>query len=180
MANTLRVTLSAVGQPCMQDPTPPAPFPAPGQYAFLLDCNGQPLVKAGREYGPVAFRHGYAEFDDVPQGRHLILVMTNPFGVGGTTFQSNFVAFGIVDACGCCDTDCAVVYQTGWHHCFTTTVLAARFLGRAQALDPGLVARIVEPLQEALKVGEAPGPERELLRLVEGIAGEFMTPATRG
>ena len=180
MAATLRVTLSAVGQPCAQDSTPPAPFPSPGQYAFLLDCDGAPLVRAGREYGPAPLRHGYCEFDDVPAGRWLVLVMTNPFGAGGNVIQSNFVAFGIATVCGCCETSCVVVYQTGWHHCFQTTLLAAQILGRLKVLDPGLVERIAGGLQEALKVGEAPRPEVELLQVVQGVAQQFLEPATRG
>ncbi len=178
MSSTLRVSLSAVGQSCAQDSVAPGVFPGAGHYAFLLNCNGQPVVRAGKEYGPVPFNHGYAEFVDVPRGEYLVLDMLNPFGVGGVTFQSNFVAFGIVEVCGCCETVCTKIYQTGWHHCFTTTVLAAEILGRVGILDAGLVQRIAEPLMEAIKLGTPVREETVLVDNIGRIFGQFTATAT--
>lgn len=179
MPSTLRLTVSAVGTPCAQDPTPAGNFPGPGLYAFLLTCDGTPLVRAGKEYGPVAVDHGYAEFHDVPAGEFLALVMLNPFGVGGETFQSNFVAFDLVRVCGCCDTVCASVYQTGWHHCFQTTVLAAEMLGRAKMLPPDVVTAVTAALGKALQVGQVAKPEGAVLEVIGRVASAFAGAASR-
>lgn len=173
MPSTLRITLSAVGTGCQQDPTPPAVFPRPGIYAFLLDCNGSPVIKAGQEQGAIAFDHGYAEVRDIDPGRYIVLVMVNPFATGGASFQSNMVSLHAIEVCGCCETQCVRIYQTGWHQCFRVNVFALQFLGRAQVLKPDVVERAVTALQEALAVGMPQPADAAILRTVGQVADMF-------
>jgi len=177
MSSTLRVSLSAVGQGCEQDPTPAGVFPGHGNYAFLLHCNGQPVVKAGREFGPVPFDHGYAEMRDIDPGDYLVLVMVNPFHVAGSTFQSNMVALHQVVVCACCETTCLRIWQSGWHNCFAVNVLALQYLVAGGIVDAKVAQPAVTALQEVLRLGQPDPADAEILRLVDGVGKEFLATA---
>src|SRR5258708_4495170 len=177
MSSTLRITLSEVGQGCEQDPTPPGTFPGHGNYAFLLGCDGAPVVKAGRQMGPVAFDHGYAEIPDVDPGDYLVLIMVNPFHVSGGTFQSNMVALHQVVVCGCCETTCLRVYQTGCHQCFALNVLALQFLAAGKVVDPRVAQTAVTALPEVLRVGPPDTGDPGVLRAVEIVGKDFLATA---
>ncbi len=182
MASTLRIELSTVGRGCEQDPTPAAQFPAGGNYAILLTCAGQPVVKAGKNLGPIAFDHGYTEIKDVDPGTYLVLVLTNPFHIAGQTFQSNMVSIHQVVVCECCDDVCVRIYQPGWHNCFAVNLIAARWLGIAGVLKADVVDQIATGLQQALQVGRPDPTDAAIIQVVNNAARAFQggTPGAQG
>jgi hypothetical protein len=173
MPNTLRVELSAVGHGCVQDATPPATFPRPGNYALLLNCDLSSVIKAGKEFGPVPFDHGYCEFHDVDPGNYVILVVVNPAKGAGNTFHSNMICLHQLVVCGCCETICVRVYQTGWHQCFSFNVQALQLLKDSDVLTPELADPAINALGEVLRQGPPDPTDPPINALLTALTGRF-------
>ncbi|MGA2133917.1 MAG: hypothetical protein ABSH50_16615 [Bryobacteraceae bacterium] len=177
---TLKVNLSAVGNACDQDPTPAGHFPGPGWYVFLADCHGNPIVRAGKEYGPFPVDHGYVEIPDVPPGRYLVFAIVNPVAVGVPVpggeilFQSNFVShFAIVDVCCGCHDYCVKLYNSGWHYCIRVIVYWLTILAAQRQIAPDVGKSAVSALTKALQTGETLPGDAAINDLIGKLVAQF-------
>ncbi len=181
---TLKVNLSEVGNACEQDPTPAGHFPNPGWYVFLADCQGNPVVRAGKEYGPFPVNHGYVEIPDVPPGRYLLFGMVNPFPVtklipgGEVIFQSNFAShFAIIDVCCGCHDYCVTLYNSGWHYCVHVIVFWFELLMAHEQMAPELGRNAINALNAALETSKALPTDAAVVRQLGNIVDRFQRKA---
>ncbi len=171
---TLKVNLSRLGNACDQDPTPAGAFPSGGWYVFLFACNdlSHPLVRAGKQYGPIPMDHGYAEIKDVPAGRYVVFAMENPFTIGAVPIpngeeliQANFTShFAIVDVCCGCDDICVKLYNPGWHYCVRIIIWWFELLASRNQLNAEIARPAIDALNNAVKAAgrTLPGDEAVL------------------
>ncbi|MBV8367681.1 MAG: hypothetical protein JO036_01940 [Candidatus Eremiobacteraeota bacterium] len=179
---TLRVTLSKPGQPCVQDETPAGVFPHPGWYAFVNTCDGQPLVYAGKEYGPFPVDHGYVEIKNVPPGTYYVWALVNPFPVAtkgpyaDVIYQSNFVAhFSIIEVCcnDCPEDICVRLYNSGWHYCATVIIHWFATLAARGQIDPELAETVHTTLTRAMVKGDALPADAPMIQQIQQLAEMF-------
>ena len=179
---TLRVTLSKPGEPCVQDETPAGIFPHPGWYAFVNTCDGQPLVYAGKEYGPFPIDHGYVEIKNVPPGTYYVWAMVNPFLVSASgpfvdvVYQSNFVAhFSIIEVCcgDCAEDICVRLYNSGWHYCATVIIHWFAMLATRGQIEPQLATQVRDTFAQAMKGGDALPADAAMITHIERLTRTF-------
>ncbi len=178
---TLKVNLSAVADACNQDSTPAGLFPNPGWYVFLADCHGNPLVRAGKEYGPFPVDHGYVEVKDVPPGKYILFAIVNPFPVakpipgGEVIYQSNFAShFAIVEVCCGCHDYCVTLYNSGWHYCVQVIVYWFELLMAQKQLPAEIGRAAVQAMNAALKgAGETLPGDANITKLIASVVEHF-------
>ena len=183
--STIKLNLTKPGNATAQDETAAGAFPSGGWYANLLNLDGTPFKKAGKEYVGIPIHHGYAEIKDVPEGHYLLYAMENPFQVGssggGVIWQANFVShFAIVEICCGCKDVCVTLYNSGWHYCYQIIIWWFELLAMHQQMNKEVAQKAADALYEAAKsTGELQPGDKTILKTIEAMKKQFARQADK-